>query len=242
MTIVMRACEGCRRRKIKCDAATTNTWPCSACIRLRLHCVRPNGQFDGTSDGDYETSPSASDYAAVPMQDNFRQMPMGQQQPPMMANAPKAGPAMYAAQAVYPDNPSVYQPAVAYSESPTAQQNYHYSTASGPLPVMGGQQYDQAHHMPSPPHHLSKDSASPELYSHDDSYQQQDLSDLLGSLKVDEAGSGKQHQACRSRPQTNSSSTLPEEQGLFPARGGACHRGGRRIQNHPTAHDSHTWT
>src|SRR5690554_1448797 len=43
----MRACEGCRRRKIKCDAATTNTWPCSACVRLKLQCVRPNG-FDGS--------------------------------------------------------------------------------------------------------------------------------------------------------------------------------------------------
>lgn len=42
----MRACEGCRRRKIKCDAATTNTWPCSACTRLKLHCVPPMLQYD----------------------------------------------------------------------------------------------------------------------------------------------------------------------------------------------------
>lgn len=42
----MRACEGCRRRKIKCDAATTNTWPCSACTRLKLHCVPPTFQYD----------------------------------------------------------------------------------------------------------------------------------------------------------------------------------------------------
>ncbi|KAI9680066.1 MAG: hypothetical protein M1817_005082 [Caeruleum heppii] len=42
----MRACEGCRRRKIKCDAATTNTWPCSACIRLKLHCVPPTINYD----------------------------------------------------------------------------------------------------------------------------------------------------------------------------------------------------
>jgi Fungal Zn(2)-Cys(6) binuclear cluster domain len=42
----MRACEGCRRRKIKCDAATTNTWPCSACIRLKLHCVPPMMHYD----------------------------------------------------------------------------------------------------------------------------------------------------------------------------------------------------
>ncbi|KAJ6257794.1 hypothetical protein Dda_7583 [Drechslerella dactyloides] len=33
-------------KKIKCDAATTNTWPCSACKRLKLHCVPPTMQFD----------------------------------------------------------------------------------------------------------------------------------------------------------------------------------------------------
>lgn len=42
----MRACEGCRRRKIKCDAATTNTWPCSACQRLKLTCIPPMVQYD----------------------------------------------------------------------------------------------------------------------------------------------------------------------------------------------------
>lgn len=44
---VMRACEGCRRRKIRCDSATTNTWPCAACVRLKLHCVPPVGGVDG---------------------------------------------------------------------------------------------------------------------------------------------------------------------------------------------------
>src|SRR3954469_5159805 len=44
--LVMRACEGCRRRKIKCDAATTNTWPCSACKRLKLTCVPPTVHYD----------------------------------------------------------------------------------------------------------------------------------------------------------------------------------------------------
>ena len=42
----MRACEGCRRRKIKCDAATTNTWPCAACVRLKLTCVPPSLNYD----------------------------------------------------------------------------------------------------------------------------------------------------------------------------------------------------
>lgn len=44
---VMRACEGCRRRKIKCDAATTNSWPCAACKRLKLTCVPPVGGVEG---------------------------------------------------------------------------------------------------------------------------------------------------------------------------------------------------
>ena len=42
----MRACEGCRKRKIKCDAATTNEWPCAACVRLKLQCVPPTASFD----------------------------------------------------------------------------------------------------------------------------------------------------------------------------------------------------
>lgn len=44
----MRACEGCRRRKIKCDAATTNTWPCASCVRLKLQCVPPTVNYDRT--------------------------------------------------------------------------------------------------------------------------------------------------------------------------------------------------
>lgn len=42
----MRACEGCRRRKIKCDSATTNTWPCAACVRLKLQCVPPSVSYE----------------------------------------------------------------------------------------------------------------------------------------------------------------------------------------------------
>lgn len=45
----MRACEGCRRRKIKCDSATTNTWPCAACTRLKLHCVPPSVNYEKDS-------------------------------------------------------------------------------------------------------------------------------------------------------------------------------------------------
>jgi hypothetical protein len=52
---VMRACEGCRRRKIKCDSATTNTWPCAACTRLKLTCVPPpsGGENDQGDQDEY---------------------------------------------------------------------------------------------------------------------------------------------------------------------------------------------
>lgn len=42
----MRACEGCRRRKTKCDAATTNTWPCAACVRLKMICIPPTSDIE----------------------------------------------------------------------------------------------------------------------------------------------------------------------------------------------------
>lgn len=51
MFLVMRACEGCRRRKIKCDAATTNQWPCAACLRLKQHCVPPTVNYDRSHGG-----------------------------------------------------------------------------------------------------------------------------------------------------------------------------------------------
>ena len=39
---VMRACDGCRKRKIRCDGAVQNgPWPCGACLRLKLKCVPP---------------------------------------------------------------------------------------------------------------------------------------------------------------------------------------------------------
>ncbi|KAM0605999.1 hypothetical protein ACHAP1_004281 [Verticillium nonalfalfae] len=123
------------------------------------------------------------------LQDSFRQMPMQQQQTSMIANAPKPGPAMYATHAAYPDNPNVYQH-VPYSDSSAAPQNVHYTTMPPSVPVMDQQQYAAQHHFPSPPHHQGSKphSSSPGAYSQDE-YQQQDLSDLLGSLKMDEAGS-----------------------------------------------------
>lgn len=50
---VMRACDGCRKRKIRCDGALQNgPWPCGACQRLKLKCVPPSLDQDNDSGSD----------------------------------------------------------------------------------------------------------------------------------------------------------------------------------------------
>lgn len=165
---VMRACEGCRKRKIKCDAATTNTWPCSACLRLKLHCVRPNGYEGSDSMGMYDAilNPSGT----------FQQMSMPGQ---VLQDASNPVPDLYAAPG-------------ALSEGDRAalhQVNLHYTTA--PPPGVLNQSYNGPNTFPTPPnHHGPRQDSSPEAHSVD-SYQQKDLADLLGGLKVNEIGTGR---------------------------------------------------
>lgn len=84
---VMRACEGCRRRKIKCDAATTNTWPCAACKRLKLPCVPPAGglEYDQQT-SDTETSISQQPTKAVTQPVSIQYDPYTQYQAPPVQN------------------------------------------------------------------------------------------------------------------------------------------------------------
>lgn len=189
----MRACEGCRRRKIKCDAATNNTWPCSSCIRLKLHCVRPNG---------YEGSTDASGSDAPLGQIEFQQMSMPPQQPQqqshghqhhpsqsmMQSQIPKSHQDMYAAAQGYPD---AYQ-SVPYDASSQATLDYNSSVPPPSVSVMDPSSYTSqaAAVFPTPPMQPNQlQEPSPDTYSTPDSYtQQQDLSELLGNLKVDEKG------------------------------------------------------
>jgi hypothetical protein len=178
----MRACEGCRRRKIKCDAATTNTWPCSACIRLKLHCVRPNG-FDGSTDAQIYEPPRAA-FESSHVQDGFRQqLPLQDQQ--LMAGAQKTT-AMFPPQASYQDPSGLYHNQ--YPGPQAVPHNIHYTTVPPAVTVVD-QSYPPPQTFPTPPMHQGSRSDSPP-----DVYQQeeygQDLADLLGSLKVNEAGTG----------------------------------------------------
>ncbi|KAK3382841.1 hypothetical protein B0T24DRAFT_24850 [Lasiosphaeria ovina] len=177
---VMRACEGCRRRKIKCDAATTNTWPCTACIRLKLHCVRPNG-YDGSAEPQvYE--PPRPQFEASHVQDGFReQLPIADQQ--LLGHAPKPAP-IYTTQPSY-QNPALYHDVQQYAESQGVQHNLQYANAHTPVDIVD-QQYTSQNSFPTPPLQHSSQPESPEAYQSE--YAQQDLADLLGSLKVNEAG------------------------------------------------------
>ena len=40
---VQRSCDECRRRKIRCEAATTRVWPCTHCHKSGAECTRPLG-------------------------------------------------------------------------------------------------------------------------------------------------------------------------------------------------------
>ncbi|KAK4241570.1 hypothetical protein C8A03DRAFT_12179 [Achaetomium macrosporum] len=179
---VMRACEGCRRRKIKCDAATTNTWPCSACIRLKLHCVRPNG-FDGSDSQVYE--PTRSQFETTQVPDNFRsQMSLQDQQLP--AHAPKPGP-VYPPQTSYQDSSGLFHP-VQYGDPQPVPHDLQYAPVHhDPVGVVDQHYPAQPNSFPTPPLQHAPHPASP-ADTFQSEYGQQDLADLLGSLKVNEAG------------------------------------------------------
>ncbi len=129
----MRACEGCRRRKIKCDAATTNTWPCSACIRLKLHCVRPNAQYEGSPEESHPYEPSRADYEAG--QENFRQMAMQQPAPQHMMATGHPKTTMYASPpGSYSNHQAVY-PLTQYGDATSVQQHIPYGSLPPPSSV-----------------------------------------------------------------------------------------------------------
>ena len=191
----MRACEGCRRRKIKCDAATTNTWPCSACIRLKLHCVPPtvnydrdfppNGQGFEPERVEYESGGSGDD-------DYHQQVQMQQHH---MAGPHRNIPPIYTQQIPYPDPVGVYH-SVPYGEptSRHSQASIQYGSMQTPVSIIDQHQhYSSQPVFPIPP--LAQQSShpqSPETYEQDQ-YGQQNLADLLGELRMNEAGTGKLH-------------------------------------------------
>lgn len=174
LAIVMRACEGCRKRKIKCDAATTNTWPCSACIRLKLHCVRPNGYEGSDTTTTYDTilDPSAQ----------FQQMSL-----PGQAGHDSSKPIPDVYQGSFTDRDQTAFQQVSF-DTASGQHNLHYTTV--PAAAVLDHVYGGPDAFPTPPMHQGpRPESSPEAQSVD-SYQQQDFADLLGGLRLNEIGTG----------------------------------------------------
>ena len=184
----MRACEGCRRRKIKCDAATTNTWPCSACVRLKLHCVRPNGYDGSTEPQVYEPTRSHQFESSHDQQGYRQQLPLPDQQ--QLGAQPAKQASVYGQQPPYQDgSAAIYHGVHHYNEPQTLPHPIQYPSVHHSSVNVVDQSYSTQPSFSTPPVQQSSHPETPSDYS--DQYPQQDLADLLGSLKVNEAGTGE---------------------------------------------------
>lgn len=190
----MRACEGCRRRKIKCDAATTNAWPCAACIRLKLNCVPPTVSYDkdfnGSQTFELELEPKPLDYASDPpsQHDYQRHAVMPHDMPHQM------GPALPSpASAMYQSSP--------YVDHHQSQPPVHYQSMSQPQVVSQNMTY--APQQPyaqttAPPPAMTMTPPESEPNWRSDSAAS--LSDALGELKIDYTAIGESSFARASPP------------------------------------------
>ena len=184
----MRACEGCRRRKIKCDAATTNSWPCAACVRLKIFCVPPTVNYDraragsGSASGlervlDFDTSSGSGD-------DEYGSQIRANQG----FDIGNASEQVHPSQSSYGDGLGVFH-TPPYSERPPSLPDYSYSD----VPTIRSSNRNPSYH--DPPafqrsnSHTIPSSENSEVWS-TDSYSAVNLSDVLGELKIDETGIG----------------------------------------------------
>jgi hypothetical protein len=190
----MRACEGCRRRKIKCDAATTNSWPCAACTRLKLNCVPPTVSYEKDSSipgvqtfelqtsNDYPTIPvgNISDYQRQPSipHTQYGAVPVNMRTP---------------VQSHYADSVPVYQPS-AYLP-PTTNQDLQYTPMpTTSLPQQETLKYQEVYTSVTPVSRTataldvgwkSEGSVAGSVISTADA-----LSDQMGELKIDHLAIG----------------------------------------------------
>jgi hypothetical protein len=109
------------------------------------------------------------------------QYPLQQQ----FAGPPRSAPPVYAPQIPYSDNSAMYQQ-LPFNPPPPAQglqyQNMHN-------PYIDNQYTSQTIFQMPPTLQHTQSSASPEAYTQSD-FGEQDLADILGDLKMDNAGSG----------------------------------------------------
>jgi hypothetical protein len=175
----MRACEGCRRRKIKCDAATTNAWPCAACIRLKLNCVPPTVSYDKDYNGTqtFDLEPKPLEYADAPSQQDYQRHQsiahgLPHQMPPSMPTSTSG---------MYQSSPYVDQ----HSQEPS-----HYQPITQPQVVQQSMGYaPQAYSQTSAPQPAILTPPDSEPHWRSDSVSS--LSEALGELKIDHTAIGE---------------------------------------------------
>lgn len=172
----MRACNGCRKRKIKCDAATTNTWPCSACTRLKLVCVPPTigqeGEF-GPEGHDVDPTETGSSSGQEASHHSFSVSPAYRDgnHAPMGALPSYDGMGMYSQ----------------FVHAPPGQSGMYNDMRSPPM-VIPPQSYQQPPVYPGT-QSSSIGTADRGVFVEPESTAE-NLSEVLGELKIDETGIG----------------------------------------------------
>lgn len=186
--IVMRACEGCRRRKIKCDAATTNTWPCAACVRLKLQCIPPTVNYDRLHGGvgglsglervlDFDHSSASGDEEHYGTHTSM----------PHVYDMTTPHNMVHTSQGPYDQGIEVYN-TPPYNERDTGNNQFSY----GPIPqipiTLADNQFQSS--LAFQPVNSTLPQASEGNTWSNDTFPVGDLSDVLGALKIDENGIG----------------------------------------------------
>jgi len=183
----MRACEGCRRRKIKCDAATTSQWPCASCVRLKQNCIPPTLNYgrvhddgghasglervldvdnsDGSGDDEYNDFASGSQ--AFELQNPQEHMHMSQ--------------VPYSAGLQQFSTPP-------YSDKAFSQHEFGYDDMSSILQHVPNPSHGD-HTSFEPPQGAPLHPANCAIWN-SDQYTPAELSDVLGELKIHENGVG----------------------------------------------------
>ena len=184
----MRACEGCRRRKIKCDAATTNAWPCAACVRLKLNCVPPRVNYDRTNIGGahptgLERVLVFDDSSGSGEDDYGQQTSMFSSQE--IVSVPEQ---MHPPQVIFDEGLGTYN-TPPYDQRSSSFHDFSYGNVNT-IPMGAPEQsYQPQNTFESSDQQHLRSVSSGEVWSHEQ-YSAMNLTDALGELKIDEDGIG----------------------------------------------------
>jgi Fungal Zn(2)-Cys(6) binuclear cluster domain len=193
----MRACEGCRRRKIKCDGATSNTWPCSACVRLKLNCTPPKFAYDDSfTDAQPELSPAFLTFGSSNTKES-KELPTSPEFGLTIADFPSQEDFLsmnMTDRSHYSSTTGSYQQPIYASQSQSP--SFHPPTS---FPAVNESSFPSANPFPSPPPQQLPQSTASERKNVplmrrkfvSRRYSAGDVSDALGHLKITDGGVGK---------------------------------------------------